>query len=189
MSWEAHLLPLVPPFFSKHVITIQHQNNKCHFLGDFQYSPLKRYDSQLSILSYNYHTACCHNPIPSPLSFICALISANQQAFATQGLNRKDYDNCGAVIGIFQSLLDALCDRSITPKLLKILVEKTDKLDKSIEAINYVSSEEKDLAQNPEGQFSKRKREYNEFRRYREQLQHLYLYIEDLNVEGTSKYE
>ena len=119
--------------------------------------------------------------------FACC-VTAKQQAFATEGLSGKDHNICGAAIGIFRSLLDSLHNRSVTPKQLKTLINKIDQVNKIIEAIDDTSTEGRDLALSPKNIFSKRKHEYSEFQKYCEQLQHLYLQIVDLNVEGKSSW-
>ncbi len=96
----------------------------------------------------------------------------------------KDLDICSAAIGVFQSLLHSLYDGATTPAMLKKLGAKLGQVNKIIEAIDYTPSANGEKPQSPKEVLLRRNHEYKEFRKYREQLQHFCLHINDLTVEG-----
>ena len=99
-------------------------------------------------------------------------------------MNQKDLNICRAAIGVFRSLLDSLYDGITTPGMLKKLEAKFEQVNKMIEAIDYTSSANGEKPQSPKEVLWRRNHEYKEFRKYREQLQHFYLHINDLTIEG-----
>ena len=111
-------------------------------------------------------------------------VIAKKTMFANKEMVEKDRDICRAAIGVFQSMLDALYDGTTTPGMLKKLEAKLGQVNKMIEAIDYTPSANGEKCQSPKEVLSKRNHEYKEFRKYREQLRHFCLHINDLTVEG-----
>ena len=96
----------------------------------------------------------------------------------------KDLNICSAAIGVFQSMLESLYDGTTTPGMLKKLEARLSQVNKIIEAIDYTPSANGEKPQSPKEVLLRRNHEYKEFWKYREQLQHFYLHINDLIVEG-----
>ena len=98
-------------------------------------------------------------------------------------MSDKGHDICCTAIGIFQSLLHSLSDGTTTPRTVEKLTGSWKQVDKIIEAIDYTSSANVEKPQYLHV-LSKRNHEYEKFRKYSKQLQHICHHIDDLNIEG-----